>query len=130
MYNDYVVYFFHKDQQLIDVYRRVFENFGFRFRQASHRQACFMLLEEEVPHLIITSLIMDVSNGFVFLNELKKHCKENVPIIVYTNFSEREDIRKTKSIGASSYFIEHQTKPEFLMNEARRLLSLCDYATL
>ena len=116
-----IVYFFHRDQQLAELYRRLFEDAGFRFRQATERQACMTLLEDESPHCIIMSLLVDRAIGFGFLEELLNRFDRNIPIVVYTKLSEREDVRRSRSLGCSGYFIESQTKPEELLKTVQTL---------
>lgn len=119
-----LIYFFHCDRQLAEMYRALFELSGYRFRQASEKQACLALLEEENPTVIILSLLLDRAAGFGFLEELSQHPeRKHVPVFVYTQLAEREDVRTAKRLGCSGYFIQMHTKPEVLVDRIQQVIA-------
>lgn len=58
--------------------------------------------------LIILDLIMPRKDGFFVLEELKK-LKITTPVIVSSNLSQSEDVKRAKELGARSYFIKSDT---------------------
>ncbi|MBI5356230.1 response regulator [Candidatus Collierbacteria bacterium] len=58
--------------------------------------------------LIILDLVMPKKDGFFVLAELKK-LKIATPVIVSSNLSQEEDIKRAKELGARDYFIKSDT---------------------
>src|SRR3989339_1708751 len=58
--------------------------------------------------LIILDLVMPVKDGFYVLEELKR-LKIATKVIVSSNLSQEEDIKRAKELGASDYFIKSDT---------------------
>lgn len=55
--------------------------------------------------LILLDLLLPEKNGFTVLEELKK-LKINIPIIISSNLSQPEDIRRAEELGARDYFVK------------------------
>jgi DNA-binding response OmpR family regulator len=55
--------------------------------------------------LILLDLVMPVKDGFYVLTELAK-LKITTPVIVSSNLSQEEDIKRAKELGARDYFIK------------------------
>ncbi len=58
--------------------------------------------------LIILDLVMPKKDGFFVLSELKK-LKIVTPVIVSSNLSQEEDIKRARELGARDYFIKSDT---------------------
>lgn len=56
------------------------------------------------PDLIILDLIMPIMDGFAALTELKKDpVLKDIKVIISSTLEQKEDIDKTKSLGAAGY---------------------------
>lgn len=58
--------------------------------------------------LILLDLVMPKKDGFFVLAELKK-LKIATPVIVSSNLSQEEDIKRARELGARDYFIKSDT---------------------
>lgn len=58
--------------------------------------------------LIILDLVMPKKDGFFVLTELKR-LKIATPVIVSSNLSQEEDIKRARELGARDYFIKSDT---------------------
>lgn len=58
--------------------------------------------------LILLDLVMPKKDGFYVLEELKKS-KITTPVIVSSNLSQEEDIKRARELGAKDYFIKSDT---------------------
>jgi len=66
------------------------------------------LAKDELPDLIICDIAMPYADGFEVLNVLKNYpTTTNIPIIILTAKSNKEDIDKAMKCGADNYI----TKP-------------------
>lgn len=84
------------------------EKSGFEVNIAKNGEEALSMLEEEKYDLMLLDLIMPVMDGFSVLKEIRK--KENpIPIIVLSNLSQEEDLKKAEDLGAMDYFIKSDT---------------------
>lgn len=59
------------------------------------------------PDLIIMDIIMPEEDGFQAIDELKKDDKtKNIPIVVITALSQKEDLDKLLELGAAECFVK------------------------
>lgn len=58
--------------------------------------------------LIILDLVMPVKDGFYVLSKLKE-LKVRTPVIVSSNLSQEEDIKRAMELGAKDYFVKSDT---------------------
>jgi two-component system response regulator VicR len=58
--------------------------------------------------LIILDLVMPKKDGFSVLAELRK-LKIATPVIVSSNLSQEEDIKRARELGARDYFVKSDT---------------------
>ena len=59
------------------------------------------------PDIILADLIMPEKDGFTAIGELKADpTTKKIPIIITSNLSSDEDVKKGKELGASKYFIK------------------------
>ncbi|HAT72618.1 MAG TPA: hybrid sensor histidine kinase/response regulator [Elusimicrobia bacterium] len=81
------------------------------------------LATEHKPDLIISDALMPVMDGFYFLREIKKHAAlKDIPFIFYSaTYTEQDDIRLARSMGADDYIIKPK-EPEELWAEIGRAL--------
>ncbi len=71
--------------------------------------------------LIILDLLMPKGDGFYVLSEVKKQGIKT-PIIVSSNLSQNEDIKKAKKLGAVDYFIKSDVTLVEMVNKVKRYL--------
>ena len=62
-------------------------------------------LQQSKFDLIILDLVLPKKDGFLVLSELKK-LKITTPVIVSSNLSQEEDIRRARELGARDFFIK------------------------
>jgi DNA-binding response OmpR family regulator len=85
------------------------EKKGFRTIVAGNGEKGFELAKEKKPDLILMDVVMKTENeGFDTLQKLKSdESTRSIPVILVTARSDKEDIQKGLSMGASGYV----TKP-------------------
>lgn len=84
------------------------EKTGFEVQIAKNGEEALSLLEKGKYDLMLLDLIMPIVDGFSVLQEIRK--KENpIPIIVLSNLSQEEDLKKAEELGAMDYFIKSDT---------------------
>lgn len=73
----------------------------------SNGNEAIKLSREKLPSLVLLDLIMPGKDGFETLAELKADpTLKSVPVIILSNLSQEEDIKKVMDLGASEYLIK------------------------
>lgn len=111
------------DKFLASAYRVKLSKAGHEIKIASDGQEALDILNTFTPDVILLDLIMPVKDGFVVLEELKKNNDwKNIPVIVASNLSQKEDIDKGMSLGASDYIIKSQMPINVVLEKINNLL--------
>lgn len=78
-------------------------------------------LQQSPFDLIILDLILPKKDGFFILGELKK-LKIAAPVIVSSNLSQNEDIKRSIELGARDYFIKSDTTLAEVVEKVKQAL--------
>ena len=85
------------------------------------------LEKQPLPNIIILDLILPGTNGFEFLEQIKKDDKlKSIPVIILSNLGSEQDIEKGLSLGASAYLVKAHILPEDLVKKIKETLSKVD----
>jgi len=100
------------DVFLADLYRTKFELEGFDVYTAYDGEKGLELVGKKRPAVILLDLILPKLNGFVVLENIKKDKKlKDIPVILLTNLSQKADVEKGLSLGATDYLIKAHFAP-------------------
>lgn len=67
----------------------------------------FDILKNEKPDIIILDILLPGKNGFEILDELKKNeDTKDIPVIILSNFGQKEEIEKGLGLGAEKYLVK------------------------
>jgi CheY-like chemotaxis protein len=96
---------------------------GFDVMEAENGMHGLDLMEEKLPDLILSDIMMPIMNGFEFLIILKEDKRTaEIPFVFVTAMIEKKEIEKAFAAGANDYI----TKPfdlSELINKINSLLS-------
>ncbi len=104
---------------LIDVYRRIFEDQGFRVFTATTDIQGFELAKSEVPDFILLDIILEEdSNGLRFLEKrIQDPELMKIPVLVFSNFDDLETQRHAFKLGILDYLIKTNYTPQQLIKK-------------
>jgi len=71
-------------------------------------ETAIFTLQQSTFDLIILDLVVPKKDGFIVLAELKK-LGITTPVIISSNLTQEEDIRRARELGARDYFIKSDT---------------------
>lgn len=98
------------------VYKAKVEKEGIRALIVSDGEAALKAIRAEKPSLVVLDLIMAGKDGFQTLTELKADATiKDVKVIVLSNLSQDEDIKRVLDLGAAEYYIKADISIEALM---------------
>lgn len=93
------------DNFLANAYRVKLEKEGFTVFIASNGVEALQIIQDEKPNIVILDLIMPEMDGFAVLKDMRT-TDTKTPVIVASNLGQKEDIDKSKTMGATDYIIK------------------------
>jgi DNA-binding response OmpR family regulator len=88
---------------LQEIYRINFESEDFLVEVSDNGMDGIMKVLDKNPDIIILDIMMPQVNGFELLQTIKDQSSINIPIIVCSNLSSKEDEKKAIDLGADLY---------------------------
>ncbi|MBI2030208.1 response regulator [Candidatus Kaiserbacteria bacterium] len=91
---------------------------------AKNGEEALEILSRETPDIILLDLLLPGMTGFEVLQAIRANSKmANVPIIVLSNLGQKEDMEKTKELGATKYLIKAEHDLDDIVNEVAKALA-------
>lgn len=95
------------DVFLANAYRVKLEKEGYTVHISPNGQDALEYIKKNLPDLVILDLIMPMMDGFTVLKEVKSSAvTQHIPVIVASNLGQKEDIDKSKELGATDYILK------------------------
>ena len=111
------------DRFLSSAYRLKFTKAGYEVKLAMDGSEGMAILSTFTPDIILLDLVMPVKDGFTMLSELKADERyKNIPVVITSNLSQKEDIDKAKSMGATDFIIKSDISLDDLVKKVQALL--------
>lgn len=100
----------------------VLEQAGYETSVAENGQRGLELTKALRPDLILSDIMMDVMDGYSFLEALRREpTTATIPVILMTGLSSRESMRKGMNLGADDYLAKPISVPDLLQSVRTRL---------
>ncbi|WP_353570897.1 response regulator [Candidatus Albibeggiatoa sp. nov. BB20] len=112
------------NQTMQDMMQRLLAQEGWRVRLAENGKVALQQIEQELPDLILTDLMMPEMNGFVFLQHLREReewC--DIPVIILTAKELTLKERQAFDDAAQTTFIKGSYDKAQLLSQINTLLS-------
>ena len=88
----------------------------------SDGRAVMKHLENNTPDAILLDIMMPYMDGMEVLEALQKNEKwKNIPVLMLTNLSEKENIQKALKFGAKDYLIKSHFTPSEIVTKVNLL---------
>lgn len=105
-----------------DVYSTRLENEGYSLTTVTDGRAVIKHLQENIPDAILLDIMMPYMDGMEVLEELQKNEKwKDIPVLMLTNLSEKENIQKALKLGAKDYLIKSHFTPSEIVTKVNLL---------
>lgn len=106
------VLFVEDDPTVAQMYRLKLELDGYQVTMARDGEEGLRLASEIRPDIVFLDIRLPKVDGFAVLEGLRK-CEEtrNVPVVILSNYGERELVERGLKLGALEYLIKSQTTP-------------------
>lgn len=103
------------DATITRLYRVLLESRGYKVRVAADGLEGLDRVNERRPDLVLLDIMMPRMNGIAFLTALRSGSMRDLPVVVLSNFMEKQLVDDALSLGAVEYMVKAQTRPEALM---------------
>ncbi len=111
------------DKFLSSAYRVKLTKAGFEVQMASDGNEAIAALQTFTPDIILLDLIMPVKDGFTVLAEIKANDSlKNIPVIVASNLGQKEDIEKSRQLGAVDFVVKSDLSLEGVIEKINKIL--------
>lgn len=114
------------DSFVMDIYETKLQGEGYQVLEAINGFEAIKKLEKEAesPDLILLDIVMPYMDGLEFLKKIKSEEKfKNIPVILLTNLSQKEEIDTGLGLGANDYLIKSHFTPSEVMKKVNGILS-------
>ncbi|HNZ86336.1 MAG TPA: response regulator [bacterium] len=113
------------DSFLAQMYSEKLEKEGIEVILATNGVEAIDKMKIEMPDLLLLDLLMPKKNGFEVLQEkLSDEKIRDIPVIVLTNLSQKEDIKKCYDLGAREFMIKAYFIPSEIIDKIKKLLNV------
>lgn len=113
------------DNFLLNMYADKFRVEGFEVFIADNGAGGLKLAKEKAPDIILLDVLLPRMSGFEVLQELNKEPgTKNIPVILLTNLSQKEEIKKGMELGAKDFLIKAHFMPHEVVAKVKQVLSL------
>ncbi len=117
------ILFIEDDPLIVKIYTTRLTADGHQVLSADNGEQGLKLAQEQKPDLIILDIMMPKMDGFGVLMQLKgDEATKSIPIIVYSNLAQEEEIARAKSLGANDFVIKANLSPTEMVEKIKSYL--------
>ncbi len=102
------------DPTITKLYKVLLESRGYTVRVAADGLEGLDRANEKRPDLVLLDIMMPRMNGIAFLQAVRSSALRDLPVVVLSNFMEKQLVDDALSLGALEYMVKAQTRPEAL----------------
>lgn len=108
---------------LLDMYKMKFKQGDFEVISATDGEEAIKISKRENPDIILLDIMMPKINGFEVLENLKKSpLTKLIPVLIFSNFSQKEQKEKGIALGAVDYFVKTNYTPNQVLEKVKNIL--------
>lgn len=108
------------DALIVKIYSTRLKADGFTVLSADNGEDGIALAEKELPNLIVLDVMMPRLDGFSVLEKLRGNVSlHSIPILVYSNLAQDQEIEKAKQLGATEFIVKANISPTELVNKIK-----------
>lgn len=111
------------DETLANVFLTALKKEGFETSLALTGEEGLQKAINEKPNLILLDQVLPDIQGNEVLAELKSNTStKDIPVVILSNFSQEELVKKALSEGAQEYIFKYQIDTKDLVNKVKTIL--------
>ena len=111
------------DSYISDMYRIKLESENFEVTTAEDGIAGLKILRKQKPDIVLLDIVMPKVDGFNILKTIKRNPElKEIPIVLLTNLSQKENVERGFELGADSYIIKAHFTPSEVVEKVKDIL--------
>lgn len=111
------------DKFLRDLFSKKLKSENYEVTESVDGESGLIKAKEINPNLILLDLILPGIDGFNVLKKLKEEVSlSQIPVIILSNLSQEEDIKKALALGAADFIIKANFTPSEIIEKIRKNL--------
>ncbi len=109
------------DEFLAELYANKLQLEGFGVGLAADGEKGLKMIKEKHPDLVLLDIVLPKMDGFEVLKKMKadKESKE-IPVILLTNLSQKDEVKKGLDLGATDYLIKAHFMPSEVIKKIKK----------
>lgn len=118
-----VVLLVEDDEFLSELYATKLNLEGFTVLSAADGKKGLKLAQEKHPDVVLLDIILPKLDGFEVLSALKSDLATNaIPVILLTNLSQKDEVKRGLGLGAADYLIKAHFMPSEVLKKIKALV--------
>jgi CheY-like chemotaxis protein len=111
------------DQFLSGIIAQKLSSHGGTLTHSSNGEDGLAMVKKEIPDVLILDILLPGISGFEVLESIKTDpAVKHVPVVMFSNLGDPEDIKKAKDLGATKFLVKATLIPDELVNELAAVL--------
>jgi len=111
------------DSFVMDIYETKLSQAGYDISGASNGLEALKKIEKDKFDLVLLDIIMPYMDGLEVLKKVKSDTKnKDLKVVLLTNLSQKEEVDKGLSLGASDYLIKSHFTPSEVLEKIKGYL--------
>lgn len=113
------------DPFLLNMYATKFEIEDFQVVVAEDGDKGYKTAVKELPDIILLDVMLPKMNGFEVLEKIKsEQATKDIPVILLTNLSQKNEIDRAMNLGAVDYLIKAHFMPSEVVDKIKKILKI------
>lgn len=110
-----------------EAYSKLLANYlviaGYTIQIANNGEKAIEMARQNNPNIVLLDLLMPTKDGFSVIQEMRSDADlKRIPIIVYSNVGQEEQIAKAEEMGANEFFVKVKTELPEVINTIKRYI--------
>jgi DNA-binding response OmpR family regulator len=111
------------DEFLAELYATKLNLEGFEVALANTGEKGLKMIKDKKPDLVLLDIILPKMDGFEILKNVKADPGlKNIPIILLTNLSQKDEVKKGLELGAVDYLIKAHFMPSEVVKKIKNVI--------
>ena len=112
------------ERLLLDMYESYFKKVGYEVFGAKNGRPGVEIAKTEKLDLVITDIVMPDMDGYDVIKKIRGDITtEKIPILVFSNLGQRDEIKKGLTLGADDYVVKTNLTPAELVIKVEKMIS-------
>lgn len=112
------------DLFLAKMYEKKFNQAGFDLKIFASAEPAIKEIKENKPELVLLDILLPGElNGFAILKSIRAdEATKDITVVMLSNFSGSEEVKKAKELGADDYIIKIELTPSEVIEKVKKML--------